>query len=88
MVEEARRREVPIPGLFGVFFYRSAKPRTLKRLAEFLPVPTEGLTADFAGGATAEEVCAKTIRGARECPAVAHSLVSSQIRYPLGISGA
>jgi hypothetical protein len=58
----AERRGLTLPGLFGVFFYRSANPRTLDSLKGFLPVPAEGLTRDFAGGATAEDVCARTIR--------------------------
>jgi 5,10-methylenetetrahydrofolate reductase len=56
------RRGLTLPGLFGVFFYRSANARTLDTLNAFLPVPAEGLTRDFASGATAEEVCARTIR--------------------------
>jgi hypothetical protein len=58
----ARRRGLVLPGLFGVFFYRSANPRTLDALKGFLPVPVEGLTREFAAGATAEDVCARTIR--------------------------
>ena len=58
----AERRGLAIPGLFGVFYYRSANPRTLDALKGFLPVPAEGLTREFGDGATAEEVCAKTIR--------------------------
>jgi hypothetical protein len=46
----------------GVFYYRSASPRTLAALAEFLPVPAEALTREFAGGAGPEEICARTIR--------------------------
>jgi len=61
-VNAAERRRLTIPGMFGVFFYRSANPRTLQTLQSFLPVPAEGLTADFAAGATPEEVCARTIR--------------------------
>jgi 5,10-methylenetetrahydrofolate reductase len=61
-VRTAERRGLPIPGLFGVFYYRSANPRTLEALKGFLPVPVEGLTREFTDGATAEEVCAKTIR--------------------------
>jgi hypothetical protein len=61
-IETAERRGVAIPGLFGVFFYRSASPRTLGLLESFLPVPVEGLTREFAAGATPEEVCARTIR--------------------------
>ena len=61
-VDAAARRGVTLPGMFGVFFYRSANPRTLQTLSGFLPVPTEGLTRDFAAGATPEEVCARTVR--------------------------
>jgi 5,10-methylenetetrahydrofolate reductase len=61
-VEAARRRMVTLPGMFGVFFYRSANPKTLQVLKQFLPVPIEALIAEFSAGATAEEVCARTIR--------------------------
>jgi 5,10-methylenetetrahydrofolate reductase len=59
---EARRRDVTLPGVFGVFYYRSANPRTLATLKQFLPVPVEQLIAEFATGATPVEVCARTIR--------------------------
>jgi 5,10-methylenetetrahydrofolate reductase len=61
-IETADRRGMALPGLFGVFFYRSANRGTLEALQSFLPVPVEGLTRDFAEGATAEEVCARTVR--------------------------
>src|SRR5262245_38599712 len=61
-VDAAARRRLALPGMFGVFFYRSANPRTLQALKGFLPVPAEGLTREFGAGATAEEVCARTIR--------------------------
>jgi 5,10-methylenetetrahydrofolate reductase len=61
-VRTAERRGLAIPGLFGVFYYRSANPRTLEALNAFLPVPIEGLTREFAEGATPDDVCAKTIR--------------------------
>lgn len=61
-VSTAERRGVTLPGVFGVFFYRSANAKTLNALKGFLPVPAEGLTREFGAGATAEEVCAKTIR--------------------------
>jgi hypothetical protein len=59
---EASRRGLGLPGVFGVFYYRSANPRTLRALSEFLPVPVEGLTADFASGRTAEEICGRSVR--------------------------
>jgi 5,10-methylenetetrahydrofolate reductase len=61
-VEEGRRRGLAIPGVFGVFYYRSANPATLDMLRQFLPVPVDELTAEFAAGATPVEVCARTIR--------------------------
>jgi 5,10-methylenetetrahydrofolate reductase len=61
-VDATKRRELEMPGIFGVFFYRSANPRTLAALQGFLPVPADGLAREFGAGATAEEVCARTIR--------------------------
>jgi hypothetical protein len=61
-VAAAKRRGVTLPGIFGVFFYRSANAKTLNALKGFLPVPAEGLAREFGAGATAEDVCAKTIR--------------------------
>ena len=60
-IETARRRGLDLPGVFGVFFYRSANPRTLGALRSFLPVPADALTREFEAGATAEDVCARTI---------------------------
>ena len=59
---EADRRGVQAPGVFGVFYYRSARPGTLALLQEFIPVPVEPLTREFADGASPDEVCARTIR--------------------------
>ncbi len=61
-LNEARRRDLTLPAVFGVFFYRSAKPSTLAALRQFLPVPVEELTAEFAAGATPVDICARTIR--------------------------
>ena len=61
-LEELQRQNVTLPGVWGVFFYRSANPRTLKRLSEFIEVPIEGLQADFAAGLKPAQVCARTIR--------------------------
>jgi 5,10-methylenetetrahydrofolate reductase len=61
-VETLERRRIAVPGVFGVFFYRSANPRTLSALQSFLPVPVEGLTEAFAAGQTPEQVCATTLR--------------------------
>jgi hypothetical protein len=61
-VRSAERRGLAIPGLFGVFYYRSANARTLDALKGFLPVPVEGLTREFSEGATPDDICARTIR--------------------------
>lgn len=65
-LREAERRGLALPGVFGVFYYRSANPKTLARLGEFLPVPVEGLTREFAAGRTAEEICGETVRRLRD----------------------
>jgi 5,10-methylenetetrahydrofolate reductase len=61
-LEEGLRRGLSLPGLFGVFYYRSANPKTLAALKGFLPVPIDELTREFAAGATPEDICARSIR--------------------------
>ena len=62
-LEETRRRGAEqIPGMFGVFYYRSANAKTLRLLSQFLPVPVTELEAEFAAGATPIDVCARTLR--------------------------
>jgi 5,10-methylenetetrahydrofolate reductase len=62
-LEETRRRGVDqVPGMFGVFYYRSANAKTLRLLSQFLPVPVAELEAEFAAGATPVDVCARTLR--------------------------
>ena len=62
-VDEARRRGLDrLPGMFGVFFYRSANTKTLTSLSQLLPVPVEPLAAEFASGATPIDICARTLR--------------------------
>lgn len=80
---EAQRRGVPHPGVFGVFYYRSANPRTLERLSAFLPVPAEGVTRDFEAGQSAEEICARTIRALREVGATRVYLANLGVRGAL-----
>jgi 5,10-methylenetetrahydrofolate reductase len=65
-VREGERRGLALPGVFGVFYYRSANPTTLGNLARFLPVPAEGVARDFAQGLSADEICARTIRALRD----------------------
>lgn len=61
-IAEADRRGLTMPAVFGVFYYRSANAATLNVLKQFLPVPVDELTAEFASGATPVDVCARTIR--------------------------
>ena len=63
---EADRQGVTQPAVFGVFFYRSGNPKTLRRLARFFPVPVDDVLRDFEGGASPEDVCARTILALRE----------------------
>ena len=63
---ETGRRGITHPGVFGVFYYRSANRKTLETLSRFLPVPVEGLISEFASGATPVDVCARTIAGMRQ----------------------
>ncbi len=95
-IAAAKRRGLTLPGIFGVFFYRSANPRTLETLKSFLPVPAEGLARDFASGATPEDVCARTIRtlmdaGARQfyvsnLPVARAQQVLSQVLAKIGVT--
>jgi 5,10-methylenetetrahydrofolate reductase len=61
-LDEMDRCQLDLPGVFGVFYYRSANPATLSALSGFIPVPAAQLTEEFAGGASADEVCARTLR--------------------------
>jgi hypothetical protein len=65
-LDEARRRGVRHPGVFGVFLYRSANPRTLRQLSSFLPVPAEEINREFAEGLSPEAICARSVRALRE----------------------
>ena len=61
-MEEGAARGLDLPGVYGVFYYRSANEKTLRMLNQFLPVPVEGLLREFAEGATPVDICARTIR--------------------------
>jgi 5,10-methylenetetrahydrofolate reductase len=77
---EADRQGLELPGLFGVFYYRSANPRTLSALSSFLPVPQAALTREFAEGLTAEDVCVRSMRALSDA-GVRHFYISN---LPLG----
>ncbi len=65
-LSEAARRNLRLPGVFGVFYYRSANTQTLERLGEFFPVPAEAIAADFASGLSADKICARSIRALQQ----------------------
>jgi 5,10-methylenetetrahydrofolate reductase len=69
-------RGLTLPGIFGLFFYRSANPRTLSALEKFLPVPTAALTKEFAEGASAQDICARSLNTLRAL-GVRHFYVSN-----------
>jgi 5,10-methylenetetrahydrofolate reductase len=75
-LEEAGRQGLDMPGMFGVFYYRSANARTLAALGGFLPVPARELTGEFAAGATPDEVCARSIRALTDA-GVRHFYISN-----------
>ncbi|MDT8341237.1 MAG: hypothetical protein RQ751_06965 [Longimicrobiales bacterium] len=66
---ELERRGVSLPGLAGIFLYRSANPRTLERLGAYFPVPARELAAEFAAGSAPEEICARSVRAALDAGA-------------------
>ena len=75
-LEECERRNLRLPGVFGVFYYRSARPSTLARLQEFIPVPAGAITREFEEGASPDEICARTLRALREL-GVRHFYISN-----------
>src|ERR1051326_3577444 len=60
-LNEAARLGVKIPGIFGVFYYRSATAKTLNLLSSFFPVPVAELKRDFAAHIPPEDICANSI---------------------------
>lgn len=83
-LREGERRGLAIPGLFGLFYYRSANPKTLAALSSFLPVPVEELRLEFAAGATADDICARSLRALADAGA-RHFYISN---LPLGRAAA
>jgi 5,10-methylenetetrahydrofolate reductase len=69
-LNETARLGVKIPGIFGVFYYRSASTKTLDMLSKFMPIPVTELTRDFDRHVDPEEICANSI----------HALVSRGVR--------
>lgn len=62
-LDSARVHGVGIPGIFGIFYYRSANPKTLETLSRFISVPASELTRDFKEKKLdADTLCARSIR--------------------------
>lgn len=76
-LEVFHKAEITMPGLVGIFHYRSANPATLARLGHFLPVPASGLTQEFMEeGISAHDVTARTLR-ALGTRGIQHTYVSN-----------
>lgn len=75
-LEAKQRAGVATPGIFGVFYYRSANAKTLATLQQFLTVPAEALAAEFGAGQSADAICARSIRELRRA-GVRHIYVSN-----------
>ena len=75
-LDEAARRGMTLPGMFGIFYYRSANPKTLRALSRFLPVPVDGIAREFAEGSSADAICARSIRALTEA-GVRHFYISN-----------
>jgi len=69
-LNEAVRLGVKIPGIFGVFYYRSTNAKTLALLSQFFPVPIEDLQRDFKADQSPDEICARSV----------HALIQSGVK--------
>lgn len=65
-VAEVERSGTQKPIVYGVFFYRSANPKTLAMLSRFFTVPVAEITAEFEAGDSAEAICARSVRRLRD----------------------
>ena len=89
---ELARLGVDLPIVYGVFHYHSANPRTLDYLGRYFPVPAREIGSEFEAGASAEEICLRSIRELRATGAdkvYVSNLRSSDVARRLGrIAGA
>ncbi len=60
-LELAEARGFDLPGIFGVFHYRSAKQRTLDTLSSFLPVPVDEVRQALGSGCSAVQFTARSV---------------------------
>jgi 5,10-methylenetetrahydrofolate reductase len=61
-LNHAEKRGVKIPGIYGVFYYRSANAKTCSMLSQFFPVPFDELKRDFDAAVAAAEICARSVQ--------------------------
>jgi hypothetical protein len=54
-----------MPGVFGIFYYRSLRPRTLASLRRYFPIPEAQLRTEWSAGIAPERSCARTLRALR-----------------------
>jgi len=59
-LEHLEKLGVKVPAIFGVFYYRSANPKTFSMLSPFFPVPSDELKRDFEIS-NADEICARSV---------------------------
>jgi len=66
LLEAGTRQGLKLPGMFGVFYYRSARPATFRHLEPFFPVPAVELQRDLGpDGPGPVEVTARSIAALR-----------------------
>lgn len=85
LVRALQSRDLSTPGAFGVFYYRSANPATLRRLGDFFPVPRQALAREFEEGAGAEEICARSVKALRDAGAKNIYISNLPIRDAAGL---
>jgi len=77
LLEELDGRKTALPAVFGVFYYRSARPKTLATLGRFFPVPARELEREFgAERLDPDAVCARSVRALRRL-GVRHVYISN-----------
>jgi 5,10-methylenetetrahydrofolate reductase len=60
-INASEKLGVRIPAIFGVFYYRSASPKTCSMLSRFFPVPFDELKRDMDSGTSPEEICSRSV---------------------------
>jgi 5,10-methylenetetrahydrofolate reductase len=82
LVSSAARRGCALPGLAGIFHYRSGNPATLARLGTYFPVPARELVREFEAGADPETITARSVRAALDAGARGVYVSNLGVRRP------